>query len=225
MKRFLAPVLCALVALAGVFGVLHNKHQTDVLNQEMYAERVTDLPEVGQAFYLTVFWHSNDPQSDPHDRQLKSWLASVPELRSLVAQCNYNEYAPGNKLTAGFAAANGFDPAHTPAIRLQDSQGNDVYYNDARGFGDKPYPIVWGIKKKLSEVYPHLVKPPKNNPWCTPCTPVQPVPAVNVNINKPPVPTIDTADEPKDISIAAAAIIAVLVFLGVFWGTKNDSGI
>lgn len=224
LGRALVPAVC--VVLAIVVGTLYArsnqqqqavaailKHQEGMqqlylADREMIQDRVIDLPEDGQAYYLTVF---TSEQQTPKERALLSWFQSDATLASLKAQTHWNHYTPAVKMyQTRFASA--VPSNQFPAVMLQgpdcsnQQQHGKVYFKCSAGqLPDSPQKLVAMIRDALKRPCP----PPGPGPTPTP-PPVNPQPIPLIPDVGPSVTPPSSPVEDQSLMLAVGAFVVCL---------------
>jgi hypothetical protein len=185
VKNLLLVVLC-LLCLASV----------------TYAEQITNLPQDGAKFYLSVVGDANDQTY----RTVLGWFDTTPDLKELkntthfcpvsTDQPIYSRYEPSTKAL--------------PMVRLQDAEGNilaEVAGKDIPSTGARLYQAL-GVQVELR--LPHLRRHhPRQQPQKPePSKPLQPI---IVHVDPPAQPLSDGRDPVFHIQRVAAGLGVVCV--------------
>jgi len=181
-------------------------------------ERITQLPDDGKAYHLSVFVHDNWREI-PTDRQLVAWFSVEPRLASLKAQTHDHLFtASSPEYKTKFAKA----MPVLPGVMIQDA-GGVVKYSAALNHPQSPLP---SSAAELGERMQRLLQGCR--PFCQPQPEPEPEPQPKVEpttTNLPEVPMIALPEEQKEpekeeISIpvglfAFVSVVVMAAFAGI----------
>lgn len=152
----------------------------DVYGAKNSQDRVVNLPQDAGRWYVTLF----GDVANAKYQEVKGWLQTNPQLKHLVSQCHFNEYATTDiRFLERYAAT----MPGLPCIRLQSSGGQVVSEWWGHYIPATPQGLYAGIRDDL-------LNPEHFNrcPLRRPCPKPQPHPEPEPKPEPKPEPIIDT---------------------------------
>lgn len=163
-------------------------------------ERITDLPEDGQVWYVSLCVRPNW-QTIPEDRRLVAAFEVDPHLVSLKAQTRYHFYTANDPLfKERFAGVTEF-----PCLMIQNGSGQVVFKRSGSAAAQSERRLAKDIQAAFTDIC-------KNGRCC----PAPRPPAAPVNLPpSPPQVITDTSIPADDDWVTGAAIVSgIIAFLG-----------
>jgi hypothetical protein len=191
----------------------------DLPANSLISDRVIELPEDGQSYYLTVFTNTNPT---PQERVMLSWFQSDTSLASLKAQTHWNHYTPALAMyRTRFASA--VPENQFPAIMLQgpDQYGNHgkvVFKCASHNIPDSPQALVAMIRNALGRPCPRPDPAPTPTPEPNPNP--NPIPVIP-DIGPQPLAPTPPAEEPTNVLGLAAIASLITAAIAAYLETKN----
>lgn len=188
-------------------------------------ERITQLPEDGHAWYVTVYVDANY-QGNPKQRELVTWFYAVPELKSLATQTHFAVITPKSSTYARYRASIG---DNRPCVTVQLPDGKVIYKATGPKIPDNSWRLVDDIREAIAERFPNLRPCPGPGPCPTPTpTPTpSPVPTPGPPSVVPAVPDLgppSSTTPAGDDSLVVAGVAGVLAFaigIAAAWRRSN----
>ncbi len=182
-------------------------------------QRITELPEDGQAYHVSICLH-DDWQRRPNERALKAWWSVDPRLVTLAAQTHFHVYVESDPVfRTNIAGAVG----QLPAVLIQNEHGEVKFKASGANLPESAPDLGDAVVSAFGRPYLLPYRNRHNRPCpCPPNVTPAPKPNVDVNVNVPPRPIPDTpihtpASFPWLVmlavsGLAGAAVLAVNFF-------------
>jgi hypothetical protein len=212
VQKFVFPIALAVAVVFGIYGYSIVDSRIKLTDQTLATSNVTvDLPNDGEAYYLSVFVH-DDYMSRQSERHLVASFDTDPQLRSLKAQCHWHVYTPSDPIYKDrFSAVTTF-----PCILLQSSKGEVLV--KASG-ANATNPVTLFNNKPWLRVRPWLRPRP-----CPPCPEPQPLPQPSPQPDLTPNPDTTPIDEVPPfpwLLLVLAVLLAGGISFAVNWTRRT----
>ena len=205
MRKFLIAFALLLSMTSVIATCPAQETRADAAYGVRYAqEQVVQLPQDQGRFYLSVFGTEGESRYE----QVKSWIASDPQLSALKAQTTYNTYRTDSAMYRE-RYAQGI--SSTPCVRLQTAEGVIVYEAVGTSVPMSAEALYNGIAEGCRRK--HCRPNPQPQPPVAPKPPVAPVNPTPVTPVTPPV--VKPSDFPSPAVWASLVVGGLLIGGGV----------
>ena len=201
MKRFLTAfaLILSMTCVIATCTAAEPAMRADAAYGVSYAqEQVVQLPQDQGKSYLTVFGIEGEARYE----QVKSWIASDPQLAALKSQTTYNTYRTDSVM---FRERYAQGVASTPCVRLQKADGTVIY--EASGFG---------IPMSAEGLYNGMAEGCRKHRHCHPCP--QPAPVTPAPTPVTPAPQPIVKPQPVVHEFPTLGVWLALISCGVLAG-------
>jgi hypothetical protein len=157
-------LLVAVIAMGGTFWLVDVEKVIDVIQPTSVElprkERITELPQDAEAFYLSLWVRDNDPAS----AELTGWFNGEPELAGLKTQTHANTYKPSDPYYVARYKDVLTSDDEIPAVTLQDPDGVVIYKATVSSMPDTAEEMVDELAEVLAQCRPKPTPSPKPKP-------------------------------------------------------------